>query len=212
MNARTLFLNIVIALALAALLATTSSCAKPVATAGDTVTVDYMGLFEDGTVFDTSIAKLALDAGTYDSGRNYAPLRVTVGSGQVIKGFENALVGMHAGENKTVAVPPELAYGKHSRGKVLNTRIVAFGSAIRITRPGNRSGLYSTSSYFRAMMLRSIFSLMSKVTVATTFSILYSALGPAASSSPSSPFSLSSLSSLFSSSPLASFAAFFPAI
>ncbi len=128
MNERPVLLNTLRSLLLTtlfiALLVSTTSCAEPSAANGDTVTVDYIGLLDDGTVFDTSIAQLALDAGTYDASRNYAPLRVTLGSGNVILGFNDALVGMRAGENKTVAIPPEFAYGKWSQGKLLSTRTV----------------------------------------------------------------------------------------
>jgi peptidylprolyl isomerase len=67
------------------------------ATAGDTVLFHYTGSLQDGTVFDSS------------SGRD--PLRVTLGSGQVIRGVDEALVGMAPGEEKTVTVAADEAYG-----------------------------------------------------------------------------------------------------
>lgn len=63
----------------------------------DTVRVHYTGRLSDGTVFDTSLDK--------------EPLEFTLGAGQVIPGFEEAVVGMNPGESKTVEVPAELAYG-----------------------------------------------------------------------------------------------------
>ena len=69
------------------------------ATTGDTVKVHYTGTLDDGTQFDSS------------GGR--PPLEVTIGSGQVIPGFEEALVGMAEGETKNVTVEPEGAYGPH---------------------------------------------------------------------------------------------------
>lgn len=67
------------------------------ATAGDTVLFHYTGSLQDGTVFDSS------------SGRE--PLRVTLGGGQVIRGVDDALVGMAPGEEKTVTVAADEAYG-----------------------------------------------------------------------------------------------------
>lgn len=66
---------------------------------GDTVKVHYTGRLDDGTQFDTS------------SGRE--PLELTVGSGNIIPGFEKSVVGMAPGDTKTVTVPSEEAYGDH---------------------------------------------------------------------------------------------------
>ena len=67
------------------------------AKSGDTVRVHYTGKFEDGTVFDST------------EGRE--PLEFTLGSGQLIAGFEKALIGMNPGESKTSDVPQDEAYG-----------------------------------------------------------------------------------------------------
>jgi peptidylprolyl isomerase len=64
---------------------------------GDTVKVHYTGTLEDGTVFDSS--------------RDREPLEFTLGKGQLIKGFENAVLGMSTGETKTVRIPSNEAYG-----------------------------------------------------------------------------------------------------
>lgn len=64
---------------------------------GDTVKVHYTGSLEDGTVFDTS--------------RDQAPIEFTLGTGDVISGFDEAVVGMSAGDNKTVVIAPDEAYG-----------------------------------------------------------------------------------------------------
>ena len=65
--------------------------------AGDTISVDYTGKKDDGTVFDSSEGK--------------APLKFTVGGGMLIKGFDDAVIGMKKGESKTVVIPPEEGYG-----------------------------------------------------------------------------------------------------
>jgi FKBP-type peptidyl-prolyl cis-trans isomerase 2 len=67
---------------------------------GDKVRVHYHGKLQDGSTFDSS------------EGR--APLEFQVGSGQVIKGFDDALVDMQTGDKKTVVIPAEHAYGEAS--------------------------------------------------------------------------------------------------
>lgn len=79
--------------------------------AGDTVSVDYIGTFTDGEVFDTSYEQVARDNELYQEGRPYDPLGFEVGAGQMIKGFDDAVVGMAIGEEKTVTLAPEDAYG-----------------------------------------------------------------------------------------------------
>jgi peptidylprolyl isomerase len=65
---------------------------------GDIVKVHYTGTLEDGTQFDSS-------AGS-------DPLEFTVGAGQMIPGFEDAVRGMKVGETKTVTIPADEAYGQ----------------------------------------------------------------------------------------------------
>ncbi len=67
---------------------------------GDTVTVHYTGRLEDGTVFDSSRKE----------GRT--PLTEKIGEGKLIKGFEDGLLEMLEGENKTVEIEPNQAYGE----------------------------------------------------------------------------------------------------
>ncbi len=86
---------------------------------GDYVTVDYIGSFENGSVFDTSIEQVALDSGLYNPGRDYEPLGFVAGQGQMIEGFDEAVIGMAVGEEKTVAIPPEKAYGNYSQDLLL---------------------------------------------------------------------------------------------
>lgn len=80
---------------------------------GDTISVDYIGKLEDGTVFDTSEKEAAIEAGIYNENRDYKPLTFTVGAGQMIKGFDEGVVGVKVGEEKTLKIPPEEAYGEY---------------------------------------------------------------------------------------------------
>jgi FKBP-type peptidyl-prolyl cis-trans isomerase 2 len=79
---------------------------------GDTVSVHYIGRFPGGKVFDTSMEKEAVSAGLYNRARDYKPLQVILGTGKVIVGFEEALIGMKVNDEKDVTIPPEKAYGK----------------------------------------------------------------------------------------------------
>ena len=81
---------------------------------GDEVLVDYTGRLDDGTVFDTSVRDVAIETGVYNPNRDYQPIEFTVGAGQMIKGFDSGVVGMAVGEEKTLTLPPEDAYGVHS--------------------------------------------------------------------------------------------------
>jgi len=72
---------------------------------GDTVKVHYTGRLDDGTVFDTSA--------------DGEPLQFTIGSGQIIPGFEQAVVGMNPGESKTVKIPAEDAYGQRREDLII---------------------------------------------------------------------------------------------
>lgn len=66
-----------------------------------TVSVNYTGKLEDGTIFDSSLVE----------GRE--PLKTTLGQGQLIKGFENGLLEMQVGESKTIEIPSEEACGEY---------------------------------------------------------------------------------------------------
>lgn len=65
---------------------------------GDTVKVHYTGKLEDGSVFDSSVSR--------------DPLEVTLGQGQLIPGFENAVVGLEVGDKTTAEIPSADAYGE----------------------------------------------------------------------------------------------------
>jgi peptidylprolyl isomerase len=77
-----------------------------VANKGDNVKVHYKGTLKDGSVFDSS------------EGRG--PLAFTVGAGQMIAGFDKAVVGMKVGEKKTITIPFAEAYGPHDDNLVFD--------------------------------------------------------------------------------------------
>jgi FKBP-type peptidyl-prolyl cis-trans isomerase 2 len=82
---------------------------------GDIATVNYVGMYPNGTVFDTSYKDVAEEAGVYNPLRTYNPITFTIGSGGLLKAFEEAVVGMKIGEEKTITLPPENAYGYPSK-------------------------------------------------------------------------------------------------
>ncbi|MFQ5406431.1 MAG: peptidylprolyl isomerase [Candidatus Micrarchaeia archaeon] len=86
---------------------------------GDEVKVDYLGTLEDGTVFDTSIQAEAEKAGL-PKRPFYEPLAFVVGAGQMIKGFDQAVIGMKVGDEKTVSILPKDAYGESDPTRVLS--------------------------------------------------------------------------------------------
>ena len=90
---------------MAAIIATAiilSACSgAAVAKEGDTVKVLYNGTYDTGELFDSS----ELHGGE--------PLQFTIGSAQVIPGFEQAVIGMKVGETKTVHIPSSEAYGPY---------------------------------------------------------------------------------------------------
>jgi peptidylprolyl isomerase len=83
-----------------------SSDGDRVAQDGDTVQVHYTGTLDDGSVFDSSVGG--------------DPFEFTVGAGDVISGFDDAVRGLAVGESVTVTLPPEEAYGERSEDLVLD--------------------------------------------------------------------------------------------
>jgi FKBP-type peptidyl-prolyl cis-trans isomerase 2 len=87
---------------------------------GNSVTIEYTGRHEDGTVFDTSDETVADESGLKEAqpDREYEPLTFEVGAEQVIEGLDEVLVGLEEGDTPTVAIPPEKAYGEWTDERV----------------------------------------------------------------------------------------------
>lgn len=96
---------------------------------GDTVKVSYTGKFKDGEIFDTSDPETAKEGGVFNPQREYGPLVFIVGANQVIRGFEKAVLGMKAGDEKTVEIPPEDAYGEANPELIISLPMDMFKEA-----------------------------------------------------------------------------------
>lgn len=73
---------------------------------GNTVKVHYTGTLKDGSVFDTSAER--------------EPLEFKLGEGQLIPGFEKAVVGMEEGESTKIDIPVKEAYGEAREDLIIN--------------------------------------------------------------------------------------------
>jgi len=87
---------------------------------GDTITVNYTGKLVDGSIFDSSL----------NEGRE--PLKSTLGSGQLIKGFENGLIDMVVGEKKTIEIEPDDAYGEYDSNRIMAVNRAQFPENVQI--------------------------------------------------------------------------------
>ena len=88
--------------------------------AGDEVVIEYVGRTDEGTVFDTSREAVATESGLAEAqpDREFSPLTVAVGAGEVITGIEEALPGLAEGDTESIEVPPERGYGEWSEEHV----------------------------------------------------------------------------------------------
>ena len=87
---------------------------------GDTVSVNYTGKFEDGTIFDTSLVE----------GRE--PIKAKIGEKQVIPGFENGLIDMSLNEKKTIEIEPEEAYGPYRSEMIFDVPKEQFPEGVKV--------------------------------------------------------------------------------
>ena len=82
---------------------------------GNYVLIDHTGKLDNGTVFDTTLKEKAIKAGIYDKEKDYRPLFFRAEAGQVIKGIDKGVMGMKEGEEKTLKIQPEEAYGEYKK-------------------------------------------------------------------------------------------------
>ena len=94
---------------------------------GDTITVHYVGTLTDGTIFDAS--------------RNHGDqgFSFTLGAGQVIRGWDEGLVGMKEGGVRKLVIPAALAYGDRAIGNVIpaNSALLFEVELISVSKTAN---------------------------------------------------------------------------
>jgi len=113
---------------------------------GSAVKVHYTGKLSDGSVFDTS--------------KDGEPLDFKVGDGMVIKGFETAILGMTAGESKTVTLVVEDAYGpiredllaEVEREKLPQTESLEVGKTLEVQQPDGQSFMVKVTGLTETMV------------------------------------------------------------
>lgn len=101
---------------------------------GDYVTLNFTGRFENGEIFDSS-----------NTGE---PLQFVVGSGMMIKGLDQAVIGMKIGEKKQVIIPPELAFGLRNDNLIFEVKRNQFksfepklGMQLKLELPDERTAI-----------------------------------------------------------------------
>ncbi len=86
---------------------------------GDKVIVQYIGKLEDGTIFDTTVGG--------------DPFEFTIGANEVIKGFEDGIIGMEEGEKKVVKVEPDKAFGEKREDYIVKVSKDILPSDLEVT-------------------------------------------------------------------------------
>jgi FKBP-type peptidyl-prolyl cis-trans isomerase len=87
---------------------------------GTTMLVNYAGYLIDGKLFDTSIESLAKEQGIFNESRpGYEPLKVDVGMGQVIPGWDEGLLLLKKGSKGKFIIPSPLGYGENAMGDMI---------------------------------------------------------------------------------------------
>lgn len=106
------------------------------ALAGDTVEVNYTGMFLSGKIFDTSYPDVAKKSGSYNAQRPYGPLKMAVGMGQSIPGFDEGLMLLPKGSKATLILPSALAYGEQGSQAIPPYTPLVFEVEIVNIKPG----------------------------------------------------------------------------
>ncbi|MBK8946720.1 MAG: FKBP-type peptidyl-prolyl cis-trans isomerase [Ignavibacteriae bacterium] len=85
---------------------------------GDTIKVHFTGTLDDGSIFDSSV--------------NRNPLKFKVGAGEVIQGFDEAVIGMKLNQEKIVNINSDKAYGPKVKELIVNVDKNNFPSTLKI--------------------------------------------------------------------------------
>lgn len=107
---------------------------------GDTVTVAYQGVLDDGRVFDES--------------SDSAPLTFVLGENEVLPGMEMAVLGMEVGGRKTVTIPPEQGYGVRQTKLVEEVNIDALPEGIHLDVGGQLEVTAADGKAFQLVIVK----------------------------------------------------------
>lgn len=109
-----------VAIILSALVLGCTGPAEKTVQAGNTVTIDYTGMYTNGTIFVTTNDTVAKENNIYSNTTLYAPYSFVVGSGgAMIKGFDDQVRGMSNGTSKNITVTPQDGYGEYNTSDVV---------------------------------------------------------------------------------------------
>jgi len=107
---------------------------------GDTVTIEYQGVLDDGRVFDEST--------------DGAPLTFVLGENEVLPGMEMAVLGMEVGGRKTVTIPPEQGYGVRQPNLVEEVNIDALPQGIHLDIGGRLEVTAADGKAFQLVIVK----------------------------------------------------------
>ena len=107
---------------------------------GDTVTVTFQGVLDDGSVFDES--------------NDSEPLIFVLGENEVLPGMEIAVLGMEVGDRKTVTIPPEQGYGVHQTKLIEEVDIEALPKDIQLDVGGQLEVTAFDGTSFRLVIVK----------------------------------------------------------
>jgi len=105
---------------------------------GDFIRIDYIESV-DGQVIAATDKDVAMEKGIFDEEAQYGPHLIVIGAGQLVKGFEEDLIGKEIGYSGKVEIPPESAFGLHDPKKVEIVPINRFKEQRPV--PGMRVGI-----------------------------------------------------------------------
>ena len=108
---------------------------------GSTVTINYIGTLDNGRIFHST--------------DEHGPLTFTIGAHQIFPGLEQALIGMRAGEVKSVALPADEAYGPHRQENIICVARHAFPVGKEITA-GQKLSIEFSGGVSRVMMVTGV--------------------------------------------------------
>lgn len=120
---------------------------------GDIIKLSFTGKLENGSVFDTTDEKTAKENNIYNEERTYEPMTIVVGSGSIVQGLDEDLIGKKTGYKGSVTVPAEKGYGQRSLELIETVPVKKFHEKVEpgmIVESGDRTGVVESVNGGRA--------------------------------------------------------------